>query len=166
MPASLNLATAYTFNNNKTTAELVFERTFWSVYRKLDFNYDTALTGPIATFDAPGQKNWVDSNTYRLGITHQLNNKWSLMAGFAYDNTPIRKKYIGFELPDSDAMMFSIGAKHKCSDSLTVGGSFLYDRKKELQLDASDGNINSGGIKGKFKDASAYFVTVGMEYSF
>ncbi len=165
IPAALNLAAAYTFNNNKTTAEVVFERTFWSIYNELDFDYNVAFTAaPFAAFDTPGIKNWNNSNTYRLGITHQLNNKWSLMAGFAYDNTPIRKRYIGFELPDSDAMMFSIGAKHRCSDALTVGGSFLYDRKKELKLDAGDGNIN--GITGKFKDASAYFVTVGMEYSF
>lgn len=168
IPAALNLAAAYTFNNNKTTAEIVFERTFWSIYNELDFNYErTFSTGhPFASFDTPGIKNWVNSDSYRLGITHQLDKKWSLMAGFAYDETPIQKKYIGFDLPDSDAMMFSLGAKHRYTDSLTIGGAFLYDRKKKLKLDADDGNINSGGITGKFKDSAAYFVTVGIEYSF
>ena len=72
---------------------------------------------PFEFFDTPGIKNWNDSNTYRLGITHQLNERWSLMAGMAYDETPIQKKYIGFELPDSDAIMFSVGAKHKYTDA-------------------------------------------------
>ena len=167
IPASLNLAAAYTFNNNRTTAEIVFERTFWSAFNKLDFDYGVAFNAaPFAAFDAPGTKNWNNSDTYRLGITHQLNDKWTLMGGFAYDNTPIQKKYIGYELPDSDAIMFSVGAKHKYSDSLTIGGAFLYDRKKELKLDAGDQNINAGGIVGKFKDAAAYFLTIGIEYKF
>ncbi len=162
IPASLNLAAAYTFNN-KTTAEVVFERTFWSIYNELDFDYEVAFTAlPFRVFDKPGIKNWNNSNTYRLGITHQLNSRWSLMAGFAYDETPIQKEYIGFELPDSDAMMFSFGAKHQYTDSLTIGGSFLYDRKKELKLDAGD----NSSIVGKFKDSAAYFVTVGIEYKF
>jgi len=167
LPASLNLAAAYTFNN-KTTVEAVFERTFWSIYNELDFDYSRAFNvgHPFNAFDKPGIKNWNNSDSYRLGITHQLDSRWSLMAGFAYDKTPIQKRYIGFELPDSDAVMFSVGAKHKCTDVLTIGGSFLYDRKKELKLDASDRNINSGGITGKFRDASAYFVTLGLEYKF
>ncbi len=167
IPAALNLAAAYTFNNDKTTAEIVFERTFWSAYNKLDFDYDIAFTAaPFAAFDTPTIKNWNNSNTYRLGITHQLNGKWSLMAGVAYDETPIQKRYIGFDLPDSDAMMFSFGAKHRYTDSLTIGGAFLYDRKKKLELDAGDRNISSGGIIGKYRDTAAYFVTVGIEYRF
>ncbi len=168
IPAALNLAAAYTFNN-RTTAEIVFERTFWSIYNDLDFDYNrTFSTGhPFASFDTPGIKNWVNSDSYRLGVTHQLNREWSLMAGFAYDETPIQKRYVGFDLPDSDAIMFSLGAKHRYSDSLTIGGSFLYNRKKELKLDTDDRNIKGGsGITGKFKDAAAYFITVGAEYRF
>ncbi len=168
IPAALNLAAAYTFNNSKTTAEVVFERTFWSIYNELDFDYDRTFSAghPFAAFDNPGIKNWVNSDSYRLGITHQLNRGWSLMAGFAYDETPVQKRYLGFDLPDSDAIMFSVGAKHRYTDSLTIGGALLYDRKKELKLDADDDNIKAGGITGKFKDASAIFVTVGVEYRF
>ncbi len=168
IPAALNLAAAYTFNNRKTTFEAVFERTFWSIYNELDFNYDRTFSAghPFAAFDTPGIKNWVNSNSYRFGLTHQLNRAWSLMAGFAYDETPVQKRYVGFDLPDSDAIMFSVGAKRRYSDSLTIGGAFLYNRKERLKLDADDRNIKSGGITGRFKDASAFFVTIGVEYRF
>ena len=174
IPAALNLAAAYTFD--RTTLELVLERTYWSSYKNLDFDYsspplsgvgaiNTALVG---AFDVPKTKNWSDSNTIRIGLTHELDNQWTVMAGFAYDETPVPKQYAGYELPDSDAKIVSLGARYKYSDDLTIGAAFLYDKKDKLTIPAglntTNGNTLLGGAE--FKDASAYFITVGMEYAF
>ncbi|MCB1857262.1 MAG: transporter [Gammaproteobacteria bacterium] len=166
LPAALNLAAAYTFND-RTTVELVYERTYWSAYKKLDFKYDRDLN-PVftAVFDDPIKKKWQDSNSFRIGITHRLDGKWTLMGGFAYDKTPIKEKYIGFELPDSDAKIFSLGARYQYSDKLNLGAAFLYDKKDSLKLKAGE-NINAALAAGaKFEDASAYLLTVGMNYDF
>ncbi|TVO76287.1 OmpP1/FadL family transporter [Sedimenticola selenatireducens] len=170
VPAALNLAAAYDVTPD-TTVELVFERTYWSAYDQLDFNYSVNLAtihAGLAAFDNPSIKNWSDSDTYRIGISHKLNNKWDLMAGFAYDKTPIDNKYLGFELPDTDAKIFSLGAKYKYSDKMTIGGAFLYDKKDELSLTPADGNTGTGGAfsTATVKDAAAYLLTVGLEYKF
>ena len=177
LPATLSLAAAYTFNN-ATTVEFVYERTYWSAYKDLDFDYDTNFstdpafilpgpTGPIpiySAFDTPIDKKWDDSNTFRLGVTHLLNNEWTLLAAIAYDQTPIDETYVGYELPDSDAMIYSIGAIYQHSDDLSFKGGFLYDQKEKLEIKASDNNVN--GIVGEFEDASAYLITVGLDIKF
>ncbi|MCW8906260.1 MAG: OmpP1/FadL family transporter [Sedimenticola sp.] len=166
VPAALNLAAAYDITPS-TTIELVYERTYWSAYDQLDFNYPidltTAFGGVFAPFDTPSIKNWSDSNSYRIGLSHRLNGKWDLMAGFAYDKTPVDKRYVGFELPDTDAKIFSFGARYQYSDKLSIGGAFLYDKKDKLTLTPADGNsLNTA----TFENAEAYLFTVGMEYKF
>ena len=167
IPATLALAAAYTFRE-KTTVEFTYERNYWSAYKDLNFSYDTALN-PVftAAFDDPTPKNWDDTNTYRIGVTHQLNPKWTLMAGFAYDESPAPKETIGFELPDSDAKIYSIGARYKHSDALSLGGAFLYDRKDKLTLAPGENSVNGLLAAGaEFENARAYLLTVGFEYKF
>lgn len=166
IPAALSLAASYDISD-KSTVEFVYERTYWSAYDVLDFDYASTLHPALAAsaFATPGIKDWSDSNTYRIGLTHNLNSKWTLMAGFAYDETPAPKKYVGYELPDSDAKIYSFGAKYKSSENLTIGAAFLYDKKDKLTISAADGNATFPG-GAVFEDAAAYLLTVGLEYKF
>jgi len=173
LPAALNLAAAYTFD--RTTLELVLERTYWSAYKDLDFDYASPTLSPVAAintvligaFDLPKTKNWRDSDSIRLGLTHKLNDRWTLMAGFAYDETPVPRQYAGYELPDSDAKIYSLGARYQYSDRLSIGGAFLYDDKETLDLTGSGNTTNNNTLtNATFKDSAAYFLTVGIEYKF
>ena len=158
LPASLAIATAYTMD--KTTVEFVFERTYWSSYKNLDFNYDYALTGSLATFDTPIAKNWKDVNAYRIGISHQCSDTLKLMAGFAIDKTPVPNNTLGFELPDSDAKLYSVGFEYKLSQNLKMGLAYLYDDKEERSA------TNSAGVNGTFTDSSAHLLTASFKYKF
>lgn len=160
LPATLDIAASYTYK--KTTVEFVYERVYWSKYKKLDFNFADPIAE--AVLGQPKDKNWEDTNTYRIGVTHQYSDKLKLMAGFAIDNTPIPSKTLGFELPDADAKLYSVGFEYKYSKKVSIGMSYLYDDKETRTISASDGNIN--GISGTFKDISAHLVTVGFKYRF
>lgn len=159
LPATLDLAAAYTFN--KTTVELVYERVYWSSYKNLDFNYTGTLPGSIlpSAFDAAIPKNWKDSDTYRIGITHQYSDKLKLMVGFAIDKSPVPSDTLGFELPDSDAKLYSLGFEYKVNKQTSVGLAYLYDSKKTR-------TITNSHVKGTFKDASAHLVTASIKYRF
>jgi len=172
-PAVLSIATAYTFD--KTTVELSWDKTFWSEYKELDFDYsgplsdhpnpviNAILTGAMtALFDDPIAKNWKDSNAYRLGVTHRCTDRFTAMLGIAYDETPIPSESIGFELPGSDAMLYSLGFKYKTSENMELGGAYLYDHKKNREINNPDNTI----INGEFTDAGAHVVTLGMVYKF
>ncbi|MBA3003525.1 MAG: transporter [Desulfurivibrio sp.] len=162
-PAVLSLATSYTCNNGKTTAELTYDKTFWNAYDKLDFNYGPALTNAvlISVFDNPKAKNWVNSEAYRIGLTHKLNTQWTVMAGFAIDKNPVPDQTLGFELPDSDAKIYSCGLRYQPTDNLTVGAAYLFDDKESRSVPT-----NANGVNGTFDNSAAHLFTAGLQYRF
>jgi long-chain fatty acid transport protein len=167
LPAALVLAASKTWGD--LTVELNYERTYWSKYKDLDFEYGTTLTNLywIAAFDDPVAKNWKNTDAYRIGVTYKVNDRLTTMAGFAIDETPVPDETIGFELPDSDSKIYSLGVKYKMSDALTIGAAFLYLDKDSRTLDPgvsySTGVLAAGG---KFTGSGAYITTLGVEYEF
>jgi long-chain fatty acid transport protein len=162
-PAVLTLAAAYTFD--ATTVEFTYDKTYWSAYDKLDFNYDVSLLTINATlyslFDAPGTKNWSNTDAFRLGLTHKLNTRWTVMTGFAIDKNPIPDETLGFELPDSDATIYSVGARYQVTDTLQVGAAYLYDDKENRTVASSVPKPN-----GTFDNAAAHLLNIGLQYRF
>ncbi|MFH1216729.1 MAG: outer membrane protein transport protein [Pseudomonadota bacterium] len=168
-PAVLTLSTSYTFD--KTTVELTWDKTYWSKYDHLDFNFDNTLSvDPLANgvltsaFNDPKNKDWSNSNAYRIGVTHKCTDQLTAMAGFAYDENPVPNSNLGFELPDSDALLYSFGVKYQLNADMEVGGAYLYDYKKTRKIDAQDANIN--GINGEFENGGAHVLTMGLIYKF
>lgn len=163
IPASLSIAAAKTFDN-KLTIEAVYERTYWSSYRRLDFEYNRAIQDLLVPiFDDPIDKYWRDTNTWRLGVTYLYSDRLTLMAGYAYDESPIPTKTLGYELPDSDANVFSAGFRYKQSEHLSWGVAMLYDYKKSRDIKKLE---NETGIAGEFDKGGALLVTTGFEYKF
>ncbi len=158
-PAVLALSGAYDFG--KAKVEFTIDRTFWSELEEFDFNYDVPITNPVlySAFDKPKEKNWKDTNAYRLGLDYVLNSTVTLMAGFAYDENPVPDENIGFELPDSDAYLFSVGARFKVSEKSQIACGFLYDYKESRDAKTST-------IDGEFTNASAFLASLGYTYSF
>ncbi|MGD2116859.1 MAG: outer membrane protein transport protein [Chromatiales bacterium] len=160
IPAALALAAAFDVTPS-TTVEVVYERTFWDEYDSLDFNYAVSIGAPYNAFDDPIPKDWNNTNTLRIGLTHDYGNQWTVMAGYAYDETPVPERTLGFELPDSDAHIFSVGARKQVSNDLSFGVGFLYDHKTSHSVSAT---TNQSNIGGKFENAAAYLLTMGFEY--
>ncbi|UFS62245.1 outer membrane protein transport protein [Sulfurimonas sp. HSL-3221] len=165
LPAVLQVAAAYTFNegtSQATTVEFVYEKDYWSAFKDLDFDYDTDIGALAMYFDDPIPKNWKDTNVYRLGVTQGL-DAWTLMAGIAIDETPIPEKTLNFELPDANAVIFSAGARYRMDDAWNLGGGILYDHKEDRRI---DGTVNDNNIDGTFTNTAAILVTLGAEYRF
>ncbi len=81
------------------------------------------------------------------------------MTGFAYDNNPIPDATLLFDLPDSDAMLYSVGARYRVNAQMEIGAGYLYDYKKSR-------SVANGVLDGTFTDASAHLLTVGFSYTF
>jgi long-chain fatty acid transport protein len=165
LPAALNVAVSKTWND-KYTLEFNYEKTYWSSYENLDFEYSSTL--PV--FDAPLARNWKDTETFRIGATAKINNKLTVMCGFAIDETPVPKENIGFELADSDAKIYSAGFRYQQTPSLSWGAAILYDKKDTIALvpgaheDQSASNLLNNG--GNFSGGGAFLTTIGMAYEF
>ena len=159
LPAIATAAIAYTFGT--TTVELEYDRNFWSEYKALDFGFEDSVPRALkAAFDDPKARDWKDTNAYRIGLTHKM-DALTLMAGFAIDENPAPDAHLGFELPDSDAMLYSAGFRYAVSETIEVGASALYDAKESRKLTTQDQTIS-----GEFKDANALLITTGISYKF
>ena len=168
LPATLAIAVAYKFN--KTTVEFVFDRTYWSSYKELDFEYGTFTNDPFdvlkTKFDDPRAKNWKDVNAYRIGVTHQYSDKIKLMAAFSIDKNPVPDDTLGFELPDSDAYIYSAGLEYKVNDKMKVGFSYLYSDKDERTVSNPTASALNPIPDGTFTNSSAHLATVSLKYRF
>jgi len=158
-PAVWAISVAYDVLDS-LNVELTWDKTFWSKYETLDFDFSS--TAPLPNpFDEPQARDWKDTNTVRLGLTYALNDTLTLMGGFAYDETPAPAKNVGFELPDSNALLYSLGAQYKVDEHMDIGIAALYDYKLSRTVVSSTGTVD-----GEFTNASALLISVGMNYKF
>ena len=158
LPAALNLAVAYTLSS-KTTIEVVYEKTYWSAYNALDFDYTTAISPILVpSFDDAIAKNWRDSQAYRIGITQELNTL-TLMCGAVYDKTPIPDAKVSYELPDSSSLSVSFGARYDITDTINLGVSALYSMRE-------DRDVNNKNMQGTFSNANVLIASAGLGYKF
>jgi len=159
-PAVLSVGAAYSFN--QTTIELAWDRTFWSKYEELDFDYDTDFSADpfFGAFDNPIPKDWEDTDAFRIGLSHQCTDKFTAMAGFAIDETAIPEATLGFELPGSDFKIYSLGFNYQYSDNMSFGAAALVTITDDRHV------TNAGGIDGEFTDGGAYLVDFGITYTY
>jgi long-chain fatty acid transport protein len=158
LPASLNIAAAYTFAT-KTTVEFVYERTFWSAYNELNFDYASDIPNILVpSFNDPISKNWNDSSAYRVGITQEL-DKLTLLGGFVIDKSPVPDSTLSYELPDSDSLSVSLGARYDLTDSINLGFSALYSMR-------DDRSVVNEDIDGTFSNSNVLVMSAGVGYKF
>ncbi len=146
LPAALNVAISKTWQDT-FTLELGYERTYWSRYETLKFD-------GIPLPETP--KNWKDSDTFRVGATIEMDNKITAMMGFAVDETPVPENTVWFELPDSDAKIFSMGFRYQQTEDISWGAAFLYDSKESRSIEGM----------GTFHEGGAFLTTVGVAYEY
>ncbi|MEN8199941.1 MAG: OmpP1/FadL family transporter [Thermodesulfobacteriota bacterium] len=158
-PAVWSISLAYTFG--PATVDLTWDRTFWSEYENISFNYDNPVMHPVlgAAFTPAIPKNWDDSSAYRIGLDYVVNADLSLMAGFAFDESPVPDETLGFELPDSDAYLYSLGLQYRVNEKMDIGLAYLYDYKKSR-------SVQNHIINGTFTDSTAHLLSVGLNYDF
>ena len=157
IPASLSLAVSYKITP-KTIFEFVYEKTFWSDNEKLDFDFADSYAESL--LGKPIPKMWKDAAAYRAGVTH-YKDRWRLMAGAFYDETPVPEFTLGFETPDSDSYGFSFGGRYKISRKLETGFATMVLFKKDRSI-----TDNQYSINGTFSNSRALIFSFGLGYDF
>jgi len=159
LPAVFALSFAYDVLDN-LNVELTWDRTFWSEYETLDFDFSPTIPGN--PFEVPQARNWDDTDAFRIGITYAVNDTFTLMGGFGYDENPAPTENVGFELPDSDAWLYSVGMQYKVSENMDLGLAALYDYKESRTVKVLPTDV----VYGEFTNASALLITAGLNYKF
>lgn len=107
LPESWHIGYSHKFND-RTRVELNAVRTGWDTYDALN------ITTPMGLSASP--KNWEDGWRYAIGIEHKLSDKYTLMAGYAYDESSIPYNGGDFMVPTGNRRTYSIGARYNDKD--------------------------------------------------
>jgi long-chain fatty acid transport protein len=163
VPTAAVLAASFAYDVlDNLNLEFTWDRTFWSSYDKLDFDHDPQI--PNNPYEPAHVKDWKDTNAFRLGMTYGVTSKVDLMAGIGYDENPVPDDKIDFSLPDSDAWIFSLGMQYAVTADLDIGIATLYGYKTKRDADTTPDSTTDPF--GTFTNASALFVSFGMNYRF
>lgn len=112
LPESWHIGYSHKFND-KTRVELNAVRTGWDTYKNLDIMISD--TGKIDGL-VSNPKNWEDGWRYAIGVEHKLSDKYTVMAGFAYDESSIPYNGGDFMVPTGNRKTYSIGARYNDKD--------------------------------------------------
>lgn len=129
LPESWHIGYSHKFND-KTRVELNAVRTGWDTYDALN------ITTPMGVSANP--KNWKDGWRYAIGIEHKLSDKYTVMAGYAYDESSIPYHGGDFMVPTGNRRTYSIGARYN-------------DEKQTVAL--ALGWMDVGDLRFKFRDS-------------
>lgn len=159
LPESWHIGYSHKFND-KTRVELNAVRTGWDTYKNLDIMISD--TGKIDGL-VSNPKNWEDGWRYAIGVEHKLSDKYTLMAGFAYDESSIPYNGGDFMVPTGNRRTYSIGARYNDKDqtvALALGWMDVGDLRFAF-TDAAD----KDGYKGRHAHTHDSFTKIiGISY--
>lgn len=136
--------------DKKTRVELNATRTNWSTYDALNVYFDKPLDPTMPSTDrSEAPKNWKDGWRYAIGVEHELSDKYTVMAGYAYDESSIPYEGGDFMVPTGNRRTYSIGARYN-DKKQTVAVALGW-------MDVGDLSFEGHPAKGDaYKNAHAY----------
>ncbi len=100
------------------TLNIQAERFGWSEFNAINYTIGGANT--------PTPENYHDTTSGAVGVDYAMNNRLTLRAGVGYDQSPLNPTYRDTRVPDSDRMLYTLGASFKVLPNLTVDASGAY----------------------------------------
>lgn len=108
LPDSLTIGLGHKFND-RTRMEIGATHTWWSTYDRLLIVFDKPILGHA---NSDTRKDWENSWRYQIGVEHKMDERWTIMFGYAYDNNPMPDDTMDFMVPTGDRQTASIGFKY------------------------------------------------------
>ena len=159
-PESATLALKHDFNEQWTLlAGATWTR--WSRFKNLDIFSDEAagvgaITAPRPTGAGSADKyagvgvighvpeNWENTWSAAIGAAYRVNDQWTLRAGYAWDESPVKKEFRTARVPSSDRHWLTLGAGWKESDSgWQVDGAFGYLIIDDIEVDEQEFEVGA-----------------------
>ncbi|RJG18264.1 transporter [Alcanivorax profundi] len=101
---------------------------------------------------------WEDTWSFAVGGAYQLNPKWVIRAGYAFDESPTNDQHRTVRIPVSDRDIYTLGAGWNVSDDLTLDAAYAY-------IDEEKGEVNQDTYSADFEN-SAHGLALQATYRF
>jgi long-chain fatty acid transport protein len=156
LPSVLTLGLGYQFTK-KLVVLVDLEYTGWKVYDSLIFDYKTN-TPQLQDTHTP--RLYQNTLALRLGAHYQLIRQLAIMAGAAYDPTPVKDGYVSPELPDANRYVGTLGLTYNPIKKLTIllATEFVTSQKRNAIF-------IPGNFSGEYQ-STAFTAGIGVSYNF
>ncbi len=121
------------------TLQFDLNYTGWNSYDSLKINFATQ-TSALQNIHAP--RHYKNTWTPRLGGCYKISKVVSVMAGAAYDPTPVPDGFVSPDLPDADRIILSCGVTVKPLPRFTVIAAFESTMGVKRNATYDYGNFN------------------------
>ena len=133
-------------------------RTGWSSLREIRVEFDNPVQA-----DAVEPYNWSDSSFYSIGGEYALNDRFTLRAGLAYDETPLSDAYRTPRMPDQDRNWYAVGLTWAASERFELNASYvrlnltntpeidIVSSSRSRLIGAYDGGANLFGVSAQYR---------------
>ncbi len=148
LPASVNFGIQQDLNE-KWTVMFDVAWTKWSDMEELKVEFDRPTI--LGLRESSEEMKWRDNWRFAVGTQYQLNEKWTLRTGLAFDETPVRsKEFRVAKLPDANRLWLSFGAGYQISEQLRLDAAFthLHFFRCDIEQNNEQGNRLSGDFSG------------------
>ena len=134
--------------------------THWSVLQSLTF---VRTTGAVLQ-STP--ENFRNTWRFAVGTNYHYDDKWTLRAGYAYDQTPVNSTDLTPRLPDNNRNWLTIGAQYKWTNDLALDFGFAYIWISDPQINQNAGSTAQNGLINGSYSANVQIYGVQLTYSF
>ena len=130
LPAEITAGISYQVTE-KWLFAFDYNHTKWGVYKSLDVDFANSVPTSV------NPRNYKDASSYRLGAQYKASEKFTLRAGWYFDESPVQDGYFAPETPRNDSNGYTGGLTYQVNSKLGVDLSFLY-----LHFDEIDNSYN------------------------
>lgn len=131
--------------------------TRWSSFRSLNIHFDKS------PYESQNPKHWKDVWRLNFGVEYDVNDWFTLRAGYVYDQSPMTEKYEDYLVPTDDRHIYSVGAGFKW-DSWTLDVAYAY-----IDAIGRSYNADPNGTKrltSKASASSTNILSLSLSYEF
>ncbi len=120
--------------------------THWSSFKTLVINYANPAQ---AAYNAPDIFDYKNTWFTSFGGDYKLDERWTVRAGVAYDQTPTSNATRDPKVPDNSRKWLSVGVGYQSSDQLRFDLSFTHLFVDDAKIDDVSATFNT--LDGAFK---------------
>jgi len=157
LPAVVSLGVIQDVTDSfRVMGELEF--TGWSAFDTIEFVNNTR---PSALTDIQGYENSV---MVSLGAEYDLNDRWTVRGGAAFDSTPTGIEFRSQRTPDSNRYWLAAGASYQVTETIGIDAAYLFIKGEDATVQDSEAAV--GGTTLEVTDGLVHLFQLNVSYSF
>ncbi|MCU7939988.1 MAG: outer membrane protein transport protein [gamma proteobacterium symbiont of Bathyaustriella thionipta] len=132
----------------------------WSEFGKSEFTLNN-INKNIKT-----DRNFDDTYHVALGVHYQYSDDWKLLAGIAYDTSPVSKSDSTLDLPLDRQVRYGLGAEYLMNEDVTIMVGYELVDLGDASINQTRGILDNDTIQGDFETNYLHILTINASWKF